>query len=259
MSRDRPDRTAHYAARVVEHRHSTLRTVVVWDALQAELGELGGPGRVVDLGGGTGGFAVRVAELGHHVTVVDPSPDALAALDRRASEAGVAHRVRAVQGDATELAALVGDHPVDLVLCHSVLEVVDDPGDALDQIGSVLAPHGCLSVLVANRFAAVVARAVAGQLEAARDLLVDPSSGSGSVGGGGRRYARDEVVALLRSHGFAAHAVLAVRVFTDLVPSVVVDSEPDALDALLDLERSAAGRPEAVALAAQLHLLARPA
>ena len=44
---------------------------------------------VLDIGGGTGGFAVRVAELGHRVTVVDPSPDALAALDRRAREGGV--------------------------------------------------------------------------------------------------------------------------------------------------------------------------
>ena len=35
---------------------------------------------VVDLGGGTGGFAVRLAESGHRVRVVDPSPDALAAL-----------------------------------------------------------------------------------------------------------------------------------------------------------------------------------
>ena len=49
-------------------------------------------GDVLDIGGGTGGFAVRVAELGHRVTVVDPSPDALAALDRRAAESGVADR-----------------------------------------------------------------------------------------------------------------------------------------------------------------------
>ena len=46
--------------------------------------------RVLDLGGGTGGDAVRLATLGHQVTVADPSPDALASLARRAAEAGVA-------------------------------------------------------------------------------------------------------------------------------------------------------------------------
>ena len=62
--------------------------------------DLGDPCGSLDLGGGTGGLAVPLAELGHHVTVVDPSPDALAALARRAGEAGVADRVTAVQGDA---------------------------------------------------------------------------------------------------------------------------------------------------------------
>ena len=38
------------------------------------------PLEVLDLGGGTGGVAVPLGEAGHHVTVVDPSPDALAAL-----------------------------------------------------------------------------------------------------------------------------------------------------------------------------------
>ena len=57
---------------------------------------------VLDLGGGTGGLAVPLAELGHHVTVVDPSPDALASLSRRSAESGVAERITAVQGDADD-------------------------------------------------------------------------------------------------------------------------------------------------------------
>ena len=44
-------------------------------------------------------FAVPLARLGHDVTVVDPSADALATLRRRADTAGVGERVRGVQGD----------------------------------------------------------------------------------------------------------------------------------------------------------------
>ena len=61
---------------------------------------------IVDAGGGTGGFAVPLADLGHAVTVVDSSPDSLAALERRAAEAGV--EVRALQGDAADLGELLG-------------------------------------------------------------------------------------------------------------------------------------------------------
>ncbi|MCZ9336940.1 class I SAM-dependent methyltransferase, partial [Streptomyces sp. TRM76130] len=67
------------------------------------------------------------ARLGHHVTVVDPSPDALFALERRAAEAGVADRVRGVQGDAHGLFDVVERGGYDVVLCHGVLEYVDDP------------------------------------------------------------------------------------------------------------------------------------
>src|SRR3712207_7602612 len=48
----------------------------------------GTPLRVLDVGGGSGMFAVPLARLGHDVTVVDPSADALATLRRRADTAG---------------------------------------------------------------------------------------------------------------------------------------------------------------------------
>ena len=68
------------------HHTAAARTAVVLDALDDVLPASGAD--VVDIGGGTGGSAVRLAAAGHRVTVVDPSPDALAALARRAREAG---------------------------------------------------------------------------------------------------------------------------------------------------------------------------
>src|SRR6478752_1433182 len=84
-------------------RRAAARTSVVWDAGRP-LVEAGTD--VLDIGGGTGGFAVRVAELGAQVTVVDPSPDALAALARRARELAV--DVSAVQGDLSTLLDVTG-------------------------------------------------------------------------------------------------------------------------------------------------------
>jgi ubiquinone/menaquinone biosynthesis C-methylase UbiE len=108
-------------------RTRSARTAVIWAVLRAELDRAGRPLRVVDVGGGTGGFAAPLAEAGHHVTVVDPSPDALASAARRAADAGLSGRITAVQGDADGLGDLVEPGSVDLVLCHAVLEVVDDP------------------------------------------------------------------------------------------------------------------------------------
>jgi S-adenosylmethionine-dependent methyltransferase len=242
---------------------TALRTAVVWEVLDTLLAaraeQVGRPLDVVDVGGGTGGFAVPLAESGHRVTVVDPSPDALAALARRAAEAGVAGTVRPVQGDAGELAALVGAGTADAVLCHGVLEYVDDPATAVDDAVAILRPGGLLSLLVAQRLGAFLARALAGRFADAVEVL----SGAGRAGEHDpvhRRFDREAVLALLDRAGVAVEAVHGVRLVTDLLPGALVDADPDTGRALLDLERLAGDHPrypELLAMAAALHVVAR--
>lgn len=229
-------------------RRSAVRSSVVWDALRPVL-EDRPTLEVLDVGGGTGGFAVRVAELGHRVTVVDPSPDSLAALARRAQERGV--DVAARQGDLSSLDEVLGQEAVDVVLCHGVLEVSGPPSVALDDLARVLRPGGTLSLLVAQRHAAVVARAMAGHFRSAKELLEGEDPGRF-----GHRFTHEEVGRLLVGAGLRPTLVHAIRVFADLVPGSLLDLEPGATTALLELEQAVADRPEYLPLAAQLHVLA---
>jgi SAM-dependent methyltransferase len=232
-------------------RRGAARTAVVWEALQPVLDAAGGRGLdVLDIGGGTGGFAVRVAELGHRVVVVDPSPDALAALARRARERGV--EVGGQQGDLSTLLDVTGPAAADLVLCHGVLEVVDDPSAALATLRESLRPGGTLSLLAAQRHAAVVARAMAGHFQQALALLDDPAL----AGRAGRRFTGDELAGLLADAGFEPPRVHGVRVFADLVPGSLLELEPGATAALVELEQAVSDRAEFLPLATQLHLVA---
>ncbi|HLR84160.1 MAG TPA: methyltransferase domain-containing protein [Nocardioidaceae bacterium] len=238
---------------------AAVRTVVVWEVVRDLVLELAGerPLTIVDVGGGTGGLAVRIAELGHRVVVVDPSPNALASLNRRAEDAGVVELVRGVQGDATDLGGQVTDNSADLIVCHGVLDVVDKPADALDRIRAALRTDGVLSAAVPGRPAGVLARAIAGQFERAQALLDADVDTWSFDEHGPRRFTRTEFETLLGRHGFAVDRVDAVRVFADLVPSALVDTEPGARRALLELERAVATRPEFAAVAGQLHAVAR--
>lgn len=234
-------------------RRSSMRTAVVWqvlrDALDRRAADTGRAALdVLDTGGGTGNFAVPLARLGHRVTVVDPSPDALAALERRAAEAGVTDRVTAFQGDTQTLFDVVEPGAADVVLCHGVLEVVDEPADTLGTVAAALRDGGTLSLLAANRTGAVLARALAGHFAQASAALADPAALP-------RRFTVDELVAILAKVGLRPGRVHAVRVFSDLVPGVLVD-DPASFDALLDLEKAAAELPEYRSLATQIHLLA---
>lgn len=226
---------------------TSLRTSAVWSAVrdlaEQQQAALGRPLRVLDLGGGTGGLAVPLAELGHDVVVVDTSPDALASLSRRSGERGVADSVRAVQGDADSLPGVVGDDLVDLVCCHGTLEVVDDPSSTLAAVARVLTPGGHLSLVAAQRLAVVLARALAGQFEQAHEALTSPDGRWGSHDPLPRRFDADQLRGMVERAGLVVDTVHGVRVFSDLVPSALVDSEADRL-ALLRLEQAVTQHPQ---------------
>ena len=256
-------------------------TPVVLDVLEAVAASLAADtGRgcldIVDAGGGTGGFAVPLASLGHSVTVIDPSPDSLAAAQRRAAEQNVP--LRAVQGEAADLAVLAGEQSADLVLCHSVLEYVDSPPAAMAAIAAVLRPGGAVSVLTASAVAAVIHRALAGRFDEARRLLtgIGPGTdgngnaapdwrgpagagtaagGRGPASSGPRRFTLAGVTSLIEQAGLSPGPALGVRVFADLVPRVVADADPGAEHALQGLELAVSAHPAFHDFAAQFHVL----
>ena len=234
----------------VDFRRDGVRSSLVWDVLSAVVSaRAAATGRsaldIVDVGGGTGGLAVPFAALGHNVTVVDPSPDALAAAQRRAAEADA--RLASVQGEAASLDSLVG--PADLVICHNVLEYVDEPADAMSAIARVLRPSATVSVLASNAVAAVLHRALAGRFAEARLLLADAAACTP------RRFTLPELIALVEQAGLHAGEAHGLRIFSGLVPGALLDGDAAATEALRALEEAAASTPPLRDIAAQLHVL----
>ncbi|GGX40083.1 class I SAM-dependent methyltransferase [Streptomyces chartreusis] len=239
---------------------ASLRTAVVWEVLQDALDRrVKATGRqaldVLDAGGGSGNFAVPLARLGHRVTVVDPSPNALFALERRAAEAEVADRVKGVQGDAHGLFDVAERGGYDVVLCHGVLEYVDDPAEGIRNAVAALRSEGVLSLLAAGLGGAVLARALAGHFKEAKQALQDPDGRWGQGDPMPRRFTAEQLTELVEGAGLRVGAVHGVRVFADLVPGVLVDTEPGALEALLKLEEAAAELSAFHSVATQLHVL----
>jgi SAM-dependent methyltransferase len=248
-----------------DSRRDGGRSTLLWDVLRGVVSAAAETtGRreldIVDVGGGTGGLAVPFAALGHRVTVVDPSPDALAAALRRAAEVG-AHLV-AVQGEAASLDSVAEPGSADLVICHNVLEYVDSPADAMAAIARVLRPSATVSVLAANAVAAVLHRALAGRFAEARLLLADGmTGGTGMTGGAGdqtglpRRFTLSGLTTLIEGAGLRPGQVHGLRIFGGLVPGALLDGDAGAAEALRALEEAAASTPPLRDIAAQLHVL----
>jgi SAM-dependent methyltransferase len=213
--------------------------------------------RVLDVGGGSGGWAVPLARLGCAVTVVDASPNALAALRRRARESDVDDLVASVQGDVDALAEVAVPGAADLVLGHGLLEVVDDPVRAVRALTAAAAPGAAVSVLVAGRYAAVLSRTLAGRLTEARALLTDPDGRFGPDDALRRRLDSASLRELLHGAGLAVEVLQGDGVLEGWVPGAVRDGGPTAARAVAELEDLAAGTSALREVAVRLHALAR--
>ena len=85
----------------------------------------------LDLGAGTGATAVRLARLSLHVTLLDSSPAMLELAKRAGQEAGVTGKIVLKQGDAVQLTNFFTARSFDVILCHNILEYVEDAGTVL--------------------------------------------------------------------------------------------------------------------------------
>ncbi|TNC22636.1 methyltransferase domain-containing protein [Amycolatopsis alkalitolerans] len=234
----------------------------VWRVLEDEVARVRAQGtaepRVVDVGGGTGGWAVPLAAVGCRVTVVDPNQNALATLRRRAQERGVADRIVVVADDTDALTARVPAGSGDLVLAHGLLEVVDDPNRVAAALAVAAAPGGAVSVLAANRFAAVLHRALAGRLAEARHLLtgakgVLPDDGESLS----RRFDSEGLCALLEAAGLDVALLQGDGVVSDSLGEA--ESAQYSGDELAEFETAASMVSPLRDIATRLHVLARKA
>jgi S-adenosylmethionine-dependent methyltransferase len=215
------------------------------------------PLRALDLGCGTGATAVRLARLGIHVTALDCSPEMLDIAQRAAREAGVAEKIVLKHGEAAQLASLFPGRSFDVILCHNILEYLNDPGVVLRVAAQGLRDSSSILSVLARRQAGEVLKAAirAGDLDAAENSLTAEWGQDSLYGGRVRLFRADSMQCMLKAASLAMIAERGVRVVSDyLPPSVSRDSE---YQRILELECKLGMRPEFAAVARYTHCLAR--
>ena len=152
-----------FARRVYGGLKGEIRLAVLWADLQPALAELsqrrGDSLRVLDVGGGLGQLAVRLAERGHDVVYNDLSPVMLEQARHRARTCGVELAIEWICAPYQSLLqAPIGSLPqggdpmpgFDLILCHALLEWLEEPELLVPALASLLRPGGYLSLCFYN-------------------------------------------------------------------------------------------------------------
>ena len=213
--------------------------------------------RAIDLGCGTGGAALRLARLGIHVTLLDSSSAMLQLAERTIAEAGVNAKVMIKQGNAARLAEIFQPGSFDIILCHNLLEYVEDPPTVLRGAVRLLRDSSAIvSVLVRNQAGEVLKAALqTGDLAAAERNLTAEWGEESLYGGRVRLLTSEALEELLKDASLAITARRGVRVIADyLPPEISLSAE---YERILALERKLGKRQEFFGVARYLQCLGR--
>ena len=159
-------------------RRRSVSAALLHQLLARQLADFGGDREldVIDVGGGTGAWAIELAAQGHRVTVVDPSPDALASLERRTAEAGLRGPDRRPSRETPPTSATWSGRawPTSWSAtgCSRSSTRCRSRWPGWRRCSG---PHGLLSLLVPQRAATVLAQALLGHIDQARrSYAADP-------------------------------------------------------------------------------------
>ena len=254
--RERFERGAEKYAAYLETPEGRLRLDLALANLCEFLPQIPQPLHALDIGCGTGALAVRLAKLGHHVTLLDASLSMLDIAERSAREAGVTEGISLRHGDFANLAQLFDAGGFDLILCHNVLELADDPSAVLRSAVRALRDwSSVISILVRNQPGEVLKAAlVNGDLAAAERSLTAAWADESLYGGRVRLFAAEGLKTVLAGASLGVMAERGVRVISDYLPPKI--SRNDEYTKVFELERKLGRRPEFAAVARYTQCLA---
>nr|WP_206323297.1 methyltransferase domain-containing protein [Streptomyces sp. HNM0574] len=208
-----------------------------------------GPARVLDLAGGDGGDALRLAARGHHVTVVDHAPAMLAGARERAADSGLSERVTTVEAEITPCAAdlpeAVAHGAFDVVLCHNLIPYTPDPRGVLRTALVPLRPGGLFSVMALNRHSAPLKSALRDLDPEAALAALDQDTARTELFAPGtsmRLHTAEDVGGMLRTLGCEAVRHFGIRAFCDWIADDALKHDPAFYSRLERLELAASAR-----------------
>lgn len=105
---------------------------------------------VLDAGGGTGRWAIRMARKGCKVILMDISEEMLKVAAKSVKEEGLQHRIIIKKGDITK--TNYADETFDMILCEHALFLFEEPDILIKELKRILKKKARLIISAQNRY-----------------------------------------------------------------------------------------------------------
>jgi len=158
------DLAEKFKHKIGDHTKGKLRRAIFWHTLLTDLPYLHShPLKILDAGGGMGQIALEFAQHQHEIVICDISTKMLAlaktAFDQEAPDTHVTFINAPIQDLQHHI-----NTKFDLILCHAVLEWLEDPETVIQQLVELMPPDGLLSLMFYNKHAIVYRNLIRGNL-----------------------------------------------------------------------------------------------
>lgn len=213
--------------------------------------------KILDAGGGTGQLATRLAKQGYKVWLLDFSPEMLDIAESRARhlDSLIYDNLAFCLETVENVGATFPSHFFDVVVCHTLIEHVEDPQTILAALARVLKQEGLFSLVFSNKYVRSLSLVLREhRLEEALATLNEVRFAAPLFDLPERSYAVKEMKEALGTVGIDVVQEYGLCVFSHYLPDkIVADSE--RFDLLLRLEASAGQMAPYKHIAHCIHLL----
>lgn len=214
---------------------------IVW----TQLGNIEGK-RILDFGSGEGITANHFARK-NEVIAVEPSEEMLEGAWRD-------YQYTQIVGDVNALTAFDGGS-FDIIICHNVLEYIDDKERVIKELNRLLKNNGILSVVKHNRTGRVMQMAVLLDDFEAANALLDGEDSTASKFGTIRYYADNDI--LEWEPQLRMTDAFGIRTFWDLQQNQQKHGDEEWQEKMIQLELRVSQIPEYREIAFFHHILLR--
>ena len=212
---------------------------IVW----VQIGDIEGK-KILDFGSGEGITANHFAKK-NDVTAIEPS-------EKMLSNAWKDYEYTQIVGDVNALSG-ISDETFDIIICHNVLEYIDDKEAVIKALARVLKKDGILSIAKHNRTGRVMQMAVLLDDFEKANALLDGENSMASKFGVIRYYGDKDI--LEWESNLVISEVFGIRTFWDLQQNQEKHGDEDWQRKMLQLEMRVAQIPEYRDIAFFHHLL----
>ena len=234
---------------------------LLWETIQQYLpDDQSAP--ILDLGGGTGIWALRIAREGYRVVLVDISPGLLACAREKIEAAGLSKLITIAQADICDLSKFAqASFPLVLAL-GDPLSYCADAERALLEMHRVAADRACLIGDVENRYRAALSERRAQSWQDAKRILLegvahwpDPENPAPV-----RQFTPAEIADLLQRTGWSIISMRPSALLGSIISGKIL-REPCATEAgtneLIEMERKLREEPSLLGSGQEIQFVAQ--